>query len=237
MPEITANTTDGRSQSGIKPASGGWNAAHDSAGQGNPTTGTTNTIAFGPRTEYATFRGGIYYIVRNFFDFNVSGISGTVSAATFSAKTRTNSGHDAIILKSGHDPSNTSTDWFNTWLTGLSGTISGWGTSSTGVTAFSSNHTVASDGNFTDYTLNAAGLSYLNTIAGTSTPFKIVLMNYDHDYLDVDPNTSGASNLQRTGIYWANDATAGNRPHLDYTISAAGYGQDVAGVATADIEL
>ena len=234
MPEITANTTDGRQQSGVISHTSGWNAAHDGAGQGNPTITDTSQAAFGPRAESAAFRGGIYFIVRAFFDFDVSGISGTVSAATFSAKTRTNGGHDAIMVKSGHDPSNTSTAWYSTWLTGLGGTYSGWNNTTSGVTAFSSNVTVASDGNFTDYTLNAAGLSHLNSIAGTSDLFKIVLLNYDYDYLDVDPGTS--TNLQRTGIYFANDSTAGNRPHLDYTIGAAGYGQDVAGVATANIE-
>ena len=233
MPEITANTTDGFQSSGIQPHSSGWNAAHDGAGQGNPSTTQANNAFFGPRAASSAFRGGIYFLVRDFFDFDVSGISGTVTEARFSAKTRSNGGNDAIILKSGHDPSNTSTSWFTTWLTGLGGTISGWSNSDSQVVAFSSNTTIASDGNFTNYDFNAAGLSYLNSIAGTSTLFKIVLMNYDIDYLDVDPQPSNTSQI--SGIYFANDTTAGNRPHLEYAVSAAGYGNAVMGVASGDI--
>jgi len=58
-------------------------------------------------------------------------------------------------------------------------------------------------------------------------------MNYDIDYLDVDPEPS--STTQVTGIYFANDTTAGNRPHLEYAVSAAGYGNAVMGVASGDI--
>ena len=144
MPEITANTTDGNQNAGIVSSGLGWNTIHDSNGFGSPSLGQASTSAFGPRVEFATFRGGIYYIVRNFFDFDVSGISGTVTAATFSAKTLSQGGHNAIILKSGHDPSATSTKWFSTWLTGLGGTISGWSASDSEVVPFSSNHTVAS---------------------------------------------------------------------------------------------
>ena len=233
MPEITSNTTDGDQSSGIISHGSGWNAAHDNTGQGNPSVTRTNSAFSGPRAVSATSRGGIYFITRNFFDFDVSGISGTVTEARFSAKTLTNGGHDAIVLKSGHDPSDTSTKWFSTWLTGLGGTTSGWSNSDSQVVAFSSNVTVASNGNFTNYDLNAAGLAHLNSIAGTSTLFKIVLMNYDVDYLDVDPATAGIS--QVTGMYFANDTTAGNRPHLEFAASAAGYGNAVMGVASGDI--
>ena len=233
MPEIIANTTDGYQASGL---TSGWDNTHDKTSGQTLNTTATQTRAFGARAEFTAARGA-YYIVRTFFDFDVSGISGTVTAATFSIMTDVNgAGVENIVVKSGHDPSDTSTVWFNTWLTGLGGTISGWGTSSTGVTAFSSNTATAANLNFTDYTLNAAALSHLNSIAGTSDPFKIAVLNYDYDYLDVDPNPGGGgSEFQRVGFYYANHSTSAKRPHLDYTTGAAGYGHKVLGVASGDI--
>lgn len=232
MPVITANTTDGYQASGL---TSGWDNTHDKTSAQTLNTTATQASAFGARTEYAASRSA-YYIVRTFFDFNVQSISANVTEATFSVMTDTNgAGIDNIVVKSGHDPSDTSTLWFNTWLTGLGGTISGWGTSSTGVTAFSSATSTAANLNFTDFTLNAAALSHLNSIRGTTTPFKIAVLNYDYDYLDVDPNLDGTNNLVRTGFYYANHGTSGNRPHLDYTTGAAGYGNAVMGVAAASI--
>ena len=45
-------------------------------------------------------------------------------------------------------------------------------------------------------------------------------MNYDYDYLDVDPNLDGTTNAQYGGFYYANHGTAANRPHLDFTTGA-----------------
>tara|TARA_R100000995_G_scaffold11937_1_gene4850 strand:- start:66 stop:806 length:741 start_codon:yes stop_codon:yes gene_type:complete len=215
MPEITANTTDGYQASGL---TGGWDNTHDKelSLQGLQTSAQSEQF-FGPRAEFNASRSS-YFIVRTFFDFDVSSISANVTEATFSVMTENNGGNDIIVLKSGHDPSDTGTTWFTTWLTGLSGTISGWGTSSTGVTAFSSNVTQAADENFTNITLNAAALSHLNSIRGTSNLFKITVLNYDYDYLDVDPNPGGGgSEFQYSGIYFADSTDSAKRPHLDYT--------------------
>ena len=216
MPEIIANTTDGYQASGL---TSGWDNTHDkTTGFQSLDVSATQKSFFGARTEYSAPRGA-YYIVRTFFDFNVQSISSNITAATFSVMTDTyGAGIKNIVVKSGHDPSDTSTSWFTTWLTGLGGTISGWGTSSTGVTAFSANVTQAADENFTDITLNAAALSHLNSIAGTSNLFKIAVLNYDYDYLDADPNPGGGgSTFQYSGFYYADHGTSQNRPHLDYT--------------------
>ena len=234
MPVIEANTTDGYQASGL---TSGWDNTHDKTSGQTLNTTSTQASAFGARAEYAASRSA-YYIVRTFFDFNVQSISSNITAATFSVMTDTNgAGIKNIVVKSGHDPSDTSTLWFNTWLTGLGGTISGWGTSSTGVTAFSSDTATAANLNFTDFTLNAAALSHLNSIRGTTTPFKIAVLNYDYDYLDVDPNLDGTDNLQRVGFYYANHSTSAKRPHLDLTTAAVatGYGNDVIGVTSTSI--
>ena len=226
MPTITANTTDGYQASGLKPT---WDDVHDAVSPQSVNATSAGGTVWGIRVEYASARSK-YYLVRTFFDWDVSGISGTVSAASINVKTHTNNDcSPGIVLKSGHDPSDTSTAWNSTWLTGLGGTISGWGPSSTGVTTFSAATATAANGSFTSFTLNAAGLSHLNSVVGTSNLFKVVIMDNDHDLQDSAP-----SGLERTGYYYANDSTAGNRPYLDYTIST-GYGEDVIGVASANI--
>ena len=212
MPEITANTTDGFQATGL---TGTWDGTHDKTTslQSLDINNTADGF-FGWRAAYSAPRSA-YYIVRNFFDWDVSGISGTVSAASVKIKTYSNQGAAAIVLQSGHDPSDTSTNWFTTWLTGLGGTISGWTSSSTGVTAFSAAVIPAASGNFTTFTLNSAGLSHLNSVAGTSNLFKIVVLDADFDYADTAPTGADVH-----GIYWADHGTSGNRPYLDYTIAS-----------------
>ena len=234
MSTIVSNTTDGNQNSGVVPQGSGWSAAHDAAGHSNPTTTTTNSSVFGPRAQFSTFRGGIYFITRCFFDFDLSGVSTGVTAVNFKTVTDTNGGSDAIVLKSGHDPSNTSTDWFSTWLTGLGGTISGWSNSDSQVVPYTNNVTVAGGSSTTTYPFNSVGVNDVNSLAGTSTAFKIVLMNYDFDYLDVDPQPSAGS--QVTGLFFANHGTVSNRPRLEITVgTASGYGHKVINVAASDI--
>ena len=237
MSSVISNTTDGHQSSGVVSHASGWNAAHDHVGFSAPTTNQASTTVFGPRAESASFRGGIYFITRAFFDFNLSGVSipagQTITEAFFKIKTATNGGHDNIVVKSAHDPSTTSDSWFSTWLTGQGITLSGW--SSSDVTAYSSNYTAASGGSFSTVTLNSTALTDLNSAAGTSTPFKIAVINYDFDYLDVDPQPS--SGLQRTGCFFADSSNSARRPSITLTIGTAstGYGSNVIGVASSDI--
>lgn len=233
MSNITSNTTDGQQQSGIVSHATGWDAAHDNVGSGSPSTSQQGSSNFGPRAESASFRGGIYFIVRCFFDFNLQSISGTITEASFHVMTNVNGeGIDNIVLKSGHDPSTASDDWFSTWLTGLGGTLSGWSNSDSEVVAYSSNTAFVASGFFTEFVLNSDALTQLNSLAGTTDPFKIVLMNYDFDYLDVDPGTS--TNLQRTGVFFANSTNSARRPFLELTVST-GYGNKVIRVEAGSI--
>ena len=246
MSNVTSNTTDGRQTSGVVPVGLGWDACHDATGQSNPNTTLTNSSIFGPRVQFSTFRGGIFFINRCFFDFNLSGVSSGVTAVNFKTVTDTNGGHDAIVLKSGHDPTNTSTKWFSTWLTGLGGTLSGWSNSDSQVQPYTNNVTMAGSAGTTTFPFNSQGVNDVNSLAGTSTAFKIVLMNYDFDYLDVDPQPSAGSQI--TGMNFADHSTSAKRPFLEITVgTASGYGHKVInvpasdiskviGVATADIE-
>jgi len=233
MSNITSNTTDGRQQSGIISHATGWDAAHDNVGFSSPTTSEQSTTFFGPRAQSSSFRGGIYFLTRCFFDFNLQSISGTITAASFHVMTNVRGeGIDNIVLKSGHDPSTSSDDWFSTWLTGLGGTLSGWSNSDSEVVAYSSNTAFAASGVFTEFVLNSDALTQLNSLAGTTNPFKIVLMNYDFDYLDVDPQPSSSSQI--CGVFFADSTNSARRPFLELTIST-GYGNKVIRVEAGSI--
>ena len=225
MPDVTSNTTDGYNHSGALASSLGWDNAHDTTGAGNPTTTATNASFFGPRAQFTTFRGGIYFINRCFFDFDLSGVSSGVTAVNFKTVTDTNGGHDAIVLKSGHDPSNASTKWFSTWLTGLGGTLSGWSNSDSQVVAYSSNVSAGMGAGYVDLTLNSDALSDMASLSS----FKVVVTNYTNDYLDNSSSTEGV-----TGVAFSEDGSL-SRPKIDYTAGAAGYGHDVIGVTSTNI--
>ena len=209
MPTITASTNDGYQLSGLQSS---WNAAHDGVGLGNPDMNNTVDALQGVRYEYVSSRGAVkYFLVRSFFDFDTSGISVAPSAATFELKIYINNASTpCVIAKSGHDPSDATDDWFSTWITGQSVTLSGWGAGD--ITDYSASTAIGSTNAFTSFTLNADALSDMASLA----LFKICIL-HTNDYNDVAP-TSGTL---RTGVYWADHGTAGNRPYIDYTAGTA----------------
>jgi len=205
MATITASTNDGYQMSGLQTS---WDAAHDAVGLGSPDINNTTDTINGIRYEYVTGRGGVkYYLVRSFFDFDTSGISVAPSAAAFELKIYSNNScTPCVVAKSGHDPSTAGDDWFSTWITGQSVTLSGWGAGD--ITAYSAAVVIGSTDAFTTFNLNADARS---DIASLST-FKICIL-HTNDYNDIAPTTG----TLRTGVYWADHGTAGNRPYLDYT--------------------
>jgi hypothetical protein len=208
MPTITSNTTDGYAFSGLIAT---WNGTHDAAGSAPNTTSTSDGL-WGVRYEYVTARGAPkYFLVRAFFDFDVSGISVAPTAGTFNFKANTqNSATPLIIAKSGHDPSDTTDAWFSTWITGQGVTLSGW--SASDMTKYSGDTTTNSVDSFTSFTLNADALTDMRDLSTLK-----ICMLHSNDYNDIAP-TSGTL---KTGIYWANHGTASHRPYIDYTAGAA----------------
>ena len=209
MPTITASTNDGYQLSGLQSS---WNAAHDGVGLGNPDMNNTVDPIQGARYEYVTGRGGVkYFLTRSFFDFDTSGISVAPSAATFELKIYINNAcTPCVIAKSGHDPSDATDDWFSTWITGQSVTLSGWGAGD--ITDYSASTAIGSTNAFTSFTLNADALSDMASLA----LFKICIL-HTNDYNDVAP-TSG---ILRTGVYWADHGTSAFRPNIAYTAGTA----------------
>jgi len=206
MPTITASSNDGYQSSSLNSS---WDAVHDHVGASNPVTNLTYSALHAIRYEYVSARGGIkYYLTRSFFDFDTSSVGSAPTEATFKLKAHTqNTCTPCIVAKSGHDPSAAATDdWFSTWITDQSVTLSGWGASD--ITAYSASTAMGSVDAFTDFTLNEDAR---DDMASLST-FKICVL-HNNDYNDTAP-TSG---LLRTGLYWANNGTESHRPYIDYT--------------------
>jgi len=234
MPEIIYASDNDGYQSGT--TNSDWDTTHDDVGSGSPNTNKQYYHWAISGTYYGAPRD-FYFTRRVFLDFDLSSLSppagGSVSAATLSVYVSNNSFDDTdiIALKSGHDPSNTSEDWYSTWLTGLGGTLSGWSNSDPEVVDYSGQVTTTGTGyGHHSFALNPDARSDLFSLAGTSDLFKVVLMDYPYDYLDSAP--SGASEL---GIYFANYSGDTRTPVLTLTFAAVGYGNDVIGVDSGDI--
>ena len=223
MPDIFANTNDGFQASGLL---AGWDNAHDTAGAGSPST-TQTTYNFAVGTIFSAPRSA-YFIRRAFFEFDTSGISVAPSSATFQIFVPSTSYDNSslIVVKSGHDPSDATEDWFGTWLTGLGGTLSGWSKSDSQVVAYSSNVAAGMGIGYVDLTLNSDALSDMASLSS----FKVVLMNYSNDYLD-----SSSSHEGFTGLLFADTGGTSKDPKINYVEGTAGYGHAVMGVASGNI--
>ena len=196
-------------------------STHTAARDG--TTGTTGgvnpTTAFGSAINYNAVvggRGNSYNIYRAFYYFDTSGISSTVTSATINIDGSTNATARVIVLEStafgGGGGSNLASSDYNkinlASPTLYSSLFNGWTTSG--------NNSI---------TLNSTALSDIET----QNYFICAVIEYDHDYSDVDP---GATQTYRNGI---NYTTTG---YLDYTL-AGGSGpanvSSVNGVSAASI--
>ena len=206
--QIFSSTNDGYQMSGLQSS---WDAAHDAVGLNQPDINNTRDSLHGVRYEYVSGRGSVqYFLVRSFFDFDTSDIEIKPSDAVFYFTSYSNAAATpCIIAKSGHDPSTATDDWFSTWITGQSVTLSGWGSGD--ITAYSAFSALSSAGSETAFTLNNDGLNDMRDLDS----FKICLLHIN-DYNDTAP-TSGTL---RTGMYWMEYGGA-TRPRLTYVAGAA----------------
>lgn len=180
-------------------------------------------LASNPTTAYAAAinysvvinrRGIDYTIVRAFYYFNTTGISSTVASASINIAGDTNNSADVIVVQSdafGGGGSNLATGDYNKifFATPYSSEFTSWTTSG--------NNSI---------TLNSTALSAIET----QNSFICAVIEYDHDYSDVDP---GVTSTYRNGIDYT---TTG---YLDYTLAGGGSGpanvSSVNGVAAANI--
>ena len=216
MPTITGGTNDGLIAKGLD---GSWVIAR--GGLPFDTDGDlvdSNNL----RDVYAVWNhhsgrgGGSWGVRRAFFEFDTSGISVAPASATLKIYGFSGTTLDVIAVRSEHSATLAVGDFdalygAATAFTHTDGSGSGTLAGVSGLT-YSAEVSTWSTSGYNDIALNATALA---DIASLDT-FKVCVMGYDYDYLDIDP--TGTSN--RIGLYWA-DAGGSTIPLLDYTAGVA----------------
>lgn len=183
----------------------GTTATSISTNSTNPTAGVINYSRIAGRG------GTTYKTTRTFYYFNTSGITGTVSAATLNIKGFWAGTADCIVVPStafaGDGSANmVSSEYGNlSFNTNYGVEITSWSTSA--------NNAI---------TLAATALANIKD----NDYFICAVIEYDYDYLDTNPGTA---------VSITNGADLGDPlAYLDYTV-ASGYGNNIMGVASANI--
>ena len=230
MPTIYANSNDGVAEN----TGDATHAACRDAASADAvsTSGTSHNIYLYYKQPG---RGGSshYSVRRIFYYFDTSGITSTVSSATFNLfKASLTPTADAILVKSdafggdgGTALAKADFDAFPGFSAGstMDGNVTKYSDSFTMANVWTSNLSYSSGG----ITLNSDALSDM-----VSNDYLIfALVNHDYDYSNVDPAGSTVGSLYP---FYATDFSGTDRdPKIDYT--AAGYGGYVMGIASANI--
>tara|TARA_A100001391_G_scaffold200752_1_gene185998 strand:- start:700 stop:1383 length:684 start_codon:yes stop_codon:yes gene_type:complete len=199
MPDIYA-TNDGHLNKNIPETAGGsWDAVRDATGS-SVESGETYTDRNFVRIRIFTYSGSTRWILhRGFMEFDTSGISTAPLSATLKiycpSSGRTSS--DNIVVKGTQSDSLTSGDFDNLdFNTPYSAELSTW-----------------TAGAYNDFTLNSDAL----TAMANDATFKIAIINYDYDYLDVDPGPPSVT-IEAGANFSEGDSD--KRPYISY-VSAA----------------
>jgi len=233
MPEIFSSLAGDGVSSAFKNQSGAWVATR-TAGSGNSNS-TAIRAANGPSTQNVSARGSeVAGIGRCFFLFDTSGISVAPSAATLKIYGYFRATADVIAVRSTHAALGTLANGDFDALYGASTALAASDADGAGTLAgisgltYSAEISTWSNSGYNDIALNATALADMVSL----DTFKVAVIDYDRDYLDVCPvGTSFAG----AGMYFANNTGTSKDPKIDYTAGAAGYGNAVMGVASANI--
>jgi len=212
MPDLVANTTD--SYCNCVPQ-GTFETARDHAGSsaGDPTR-TKDNYTMG--SLYFS-RRGFYIMYRSYYVFNCGGISVAPASATLKIAGFQQSSANVIAVKSAADIELHSSDYrdgladissaVDTALTNSAGDGSG-SFASLGIAYMDSPTSSWSTTSYNEMAFNATALADMASLIA----FKVCVMEYDHDFLDVE-NTTG---VLVNGSYWADEGLA-KMPTLSYT--------------------
>ena len=230
MPVIYAETSDGWISSGGSHSS--WSSARD-ASAGNTVDTNDNFTQLGAGVIYTAVKGGggSFEVVRAFFRFDFSSVSGTVDAgATLSIRGYTSSGSPkARICKS-------------TAFTGGSNTlvVGDFDLAQFAADYATNNPRTWNASGWNDFTLNSDAIDDIND----NGELIVCLIEHVYDYYDFDPSTTSGGTYagglipaysdNKIGITWRDRGTA-TAPHIDYTVTS-GYGHKVNDVTPSDIK-
>ena len=209
MPTVVAGSHDGWAAS---PLLGTYAGARSHAGDGVGATSSYDIVAV---WHYYASRRGKYGIRRAFFDFDTTSITVAPSAATFKVYGMINGSGDIIAVKTNHVTTLVATTFYDafdhspaaqTALDNSDGSGAGTFAGISGL-AYSAAIDTWSTSGYNDIALNATALADM----ASEDTFNICLMNYDHDYLDVDGTASEQNGMR---FYENGD---GKWPYIDYT--------------------
>ena len=207
-------TISGQIASPISPTHAG--ARDATAGTFN---GTSSRYSEGIKyNKLASSKANQYTVTRYFIEFDTSGISVAPVSADLSLYGFVNNSADFFAVKADFSDGsigNTDFDSIVGWSAGAD--------NSSNVTKYSAEVETFSTSGFNDIALNSTALSDIGT---SGDRFKICLIQAENDLANVEATVTPTTGLWRTF----------NTIHLDYTAgSAVGYGDDVVGVASANI--
>ena len=217
MPDL-APTIDGPI---IKAGQSSWANARDAT---SGTASTTSRHVSAVNAIRSAGRGGsiLYQVQRSFFEFDTSGISVTPTDATLKIYGFGGINADLFVVKANFSDGALANGDFDA--------IVGWSAgadNSSNVTKYRDHEvTIWSTSGYNDITLNAAALTSMTD----DDVIKFCLIESTKDL----PNVAMTSNATiKTGMYFQENTGTSKDPILNYT--AAGYGNDIMGVASANI--
>ena len=197
MADIYA-TNDGIVLKNIPATSGGsWDAARDATtGQVQDASSASTTTGYG-RIRIFEYSGVERWIIqRVFMEFDTSGITALPTSATLKIYGYNTDNSDLIVVKGTQSDSLVAADYDNLdFSTAYSAELATWNT-----------------GAYNNFTLNSTALAAIRD----DDNFKIAIINYDYDYLDVD---AGSNARHETGGYFS-EADSQYRPYIDVTEEA-----------------
>ena len=202
--------------------SGGQSSWGNARSTGAVFSNSQSNFQFGIYNIYTGGRGSnSYFVVRSFFGFDLSGLSGTVTDATISiyAKHLGTTGDSFATM---HLKEATSVP------TGVGGYTNCFSSGTTFGTTLGLTTTFGLQ--YHDCTVQSAGITAINNQIGSGT-FAVAGVGY-YDAANSAPSLGG--NFVRIHIYYSESSGTSNDPKLTLTFSS-GYTHTVLGVAAANI--
>jgi hypothetical protein len=207
MATINASTNDGWCGSGIQSA---WKYTRSASGSVVNSTFTRDPYA----VTVMVLRGGAKAIRRAFFDFDTSSISVPILQADLNIYGYSQTLADIIIVRSEQHTPLGAADFNNIYNSatelGNSDGIGGGTLASVSGLTYSAEVPTWSTSGYNTISLNSAARRDMVSLSS----FKVCMMSYDYDYLDIVNPLATVS----IGNYWAEHA--GVPPYLDYEIQA-----------------
>jgi hypothetical protein len=177
----------------INSAPSTWATAHGAA------TGSSvnNTASEYASTFSSQFNGSTYFIFRGFFYFDLSALSGTVTASKIAIRGY-GLGETSVSAQLGTQAATLTTADYDSFTGSEYGHSTGWSTTG-----------------YNEIVFNAQGIADTQSALGGS--LNICAREYTYDYL----NTPPPSTASRNGCYFSNSAGTANDPYLEVTLLTA----------------